>query len=75
LSPIIWLNPRLCDRERCASDDFVIISYGRDGKKEDFKFNPSNPEAGLFEIDSVDDFDKDLVMWNGSWIRAPMPRG
>lgn len=58
----------------CGEDDFVVVSYGRDGKKEDFKFSPSNPEAGLFDIESADDFDKDLVMWNGSWVRAPRPR-
>jgi len=58
----------------CGADDFVVVSYGRDRKKEDFEFNPSNPEAGLFDIESADDFDKDLIMWNGSWVRAPRPR-
>ncbi len=59
---------------RCGADDFVVVSYGRDGKKEDFEFNPSDPGAGLFEIESADDFDKDLIMWNGSWVRAPRPK-
>jgi len=40
------------------------------GKKEDWKFDASNPGAGLFEADVVEDSDKDLVMWNGSWIRG-----
>jgi hypothetical protein len=55
----------------CVSDDFVVVSYGKDGKKERWEFNASSPEAGIFVIESPDDFDKDLVMWNGSWIRAP----
>jgi hypothetical protein len=59
---------------RCGADDFVVVSYGRDGKKEDFEFISYNPGAGLFEIESVDDFDKDLIMWNGSWVRAPRPK-
>jgi len=59
---------------RCGADDFVVVSYGRDGKKEDFKFISNNPRAGLYYIESADDFDKDLIMWNGSWIRAPWPR-
>lgn len=58
----------------CASDDFIIVSLGQDGKEEKWKFDPSNPAAGLYEIESVDDFDKDLIMWNGSWIRAPWGR-
>ena len=58
----------------CAEDDFVIVSLGKDGKKEDWEFDSSNPGAGLYYVESAEDFDKDLVMWNGSWIRAPMPR-
>ncbi|MGB2843647.1 MAG: hypothetical protein WBC02_02190 [Candidatus Aminicenantaceae bacterium] len=54
-----------------VSDDFVVVSYGRDGKKDNWKFSPSNPEAGLFVVEDIEDFDKDLVAWNGSWIRAP----
>jgi len=52
-------------------DDFMVISYGRDGEEETWEFNSADPNAGLFVIDTADDFDKDLVMWNGSWIRAP----
>jgi len=58
----------------CGADNFVVVSYGRDGKKEDFKFNSSNPGAGIYYIESVEDFDKDLIMWNGSWVRAPRPK-
>ena len=54
-----------------VADDFVVVSYGRDGKKDSWKFSSSNPEAGLFVVEGMEDFDKDLVMWNGSWIRAP----
>lgn len=55
----------------CVSDDFVIVSYGRDGSKEIWEYDAMDPEAGLFIIRDVGDFDKDLVMWNGSWIRTP----
>ena len=52
-------------------DYFLVVSYGRDGKKEDWKFDPGNPEAGLFEAKIEDDFDIDIIMWKGLWIRAP----
>lgn len=55
----------------CTEKDYIIISYGRDGKKEDWKYNPKNPEAGIYELKSDKDFDKDLVIWSGKWIRAP----
>jgi len=55
----------------CTEKDYIVVSYGRDGKKEDWKYNPKNPEAGIYEFKSDKDFDKDLVIWSGKWIRAP----
>jgi len=54
-----------------GTDDFVVCSWGRDRAQESFTFNASSPEAGLFIVNSMDDFNNDLVMWDGSWIRAP----
>lgn len=55
----------------CMADEFIIVSYGMDGKKEAWLFDPSDPEAGFFTILSSDDYNKDLIIWNGSWIRGP----
>jgi hypothetical protein len=57
--------------EGCTEKDIVIVSYGQDGKKESWTYNPKKPEAGLYELKSDKDYDKDLVIWNGNWIRAP----
>jgi len=54
-----------------GTDDFIVSSYARDKVIEGFNFDPNNPEAGLFLVDAMSDFNLDLVMWNGSWIRAP----
>jgi type II secretion system protein G len=54
-----------------AGDDFVIASYGRAGALESFTFDINDPEAGLFVVNQAAHFNRDLVMWNGSWIRAP----
>lgn len=54
-----------------GTDDFLVSSYGRDKGPDGFSFDPTNPELGLTVVKSAADFDKDLVMWNGSWIRAP----
>jgi type II secretion system protein G len=55
-----------------AGDDFVIASYGRAGQLEsDFSFDVNDPESGLYVVSQAAHFNRDLVMWNGSWIRAP----
>lgn len=55
-----------------AGDDFVIASYGRAGDEEtSFNFSAADPEAGLYVVSQAAHFNRDLVMWNGSWIRAP----
>jgi hypothetical protein len=54
----------------CQEDDLIVISYGKDGEKELWEFNAMDPEAGIFVVNTDDDYDKDLVMLNGSWIRG-----
>jgi len=54
-----------------GSDDFLVASFGRDGTGDGISFDKANPEAGLYIISKSEHFDYDLVMWNGSWIRAP----
>lgn len=56
----------------CTNKDFIVVSFGKDGKKDSWTYNPRNPRAGLYEIESLDDFDRDLIMWNGAWIKAPI---
>lgn len=52
-------------------DDFLVASFGRGGEAEAFPFDPTNPELGLEVVKERADFAKDLVQWNGSWIRGP----
>ena len=54
-----------------GGDDFLVASWGRDKTIEGFSFDDSNPELGLFVVNQMAHFNNDLVMWNGSWIRAP----
>lgn len=60
--------------EDIAADDFLIVSLGRDGEDggdESFTYNTANPAAGMYQINSVADFDNDLVNLDGSWLHAP----
>jgi prepilin-type N-terminal cleavage/methylation domain-containing protein len=52
-------------------EDYIVASYGRDKVQEGFTFDFNAPEGGLYEVSSLSDFDKDLVAYNGNWIRYP----
>ena len=53
------------------TDDFLVASFGRDRSQESFTFDVGSVGAGFFQVSSISDFDKDLIMWNGNWIRYP----
>jgi len=54
-----------------VSDDFLVASYARGGVVEAWTYNASTPEAGYYSISTTADFDKDLVNFNGQFIRGP----
>ncbi len=54
-----------------GGDDFLVASYGRDKTVESFTFTATDPELGMYVVNQMAHFNRDLVMWNGSWIRAP----
>ena len=51
--------------------EYLIVSTGRRGGRESWVYDPASPEAGLFTPGTAKDFDKDIVLWNGRFIRAP----
>jgi prepilin-type N-terminal cleavage/methylation domain-containing protein len=54
-----------------VTDDFLVASWGRGGVVEGFTYNASAPEAGYYSISTTADFDKDLINFNGQFIRCP----
>ncbi len=54
-----------------GGDDFVVASFGRDKIIEAFAFVATDPGAGMYVVNQMAHFNRDLVNWNGSWIRAP----
>ncbi|MBN2198581.1 MAG: type II secretion system protein [Candidatus Aminicenantes bacterium] len=63
------------DAGEVGVEDFVVQSVGRDGQDEGFVYNPADSEGNLFSILDIEDFNNDLIIWNGSWIHAPRPGG
>ena len=57
-----------------GDDDFLIFSLGRDGVvggSVTYTYQAGNPENTLYNMNSMDDFNNDLVNMNGSWLHAP----
>jgi len=54
-----------------VSDDYLVVSYGRDGTLESWTYNVSTPEAGLYSLTTTAAFANDLINYNGQFIRAP----
>jgi prepilin-type N-terminal cleavage/methylation domain-containing protein len=54
-----------------GNDDFTLISWGRDNAPTGPDYVPATPSAAMYIVDSMDDFNRDLVNWSGSWIIAP----
>ena len=54
-----------------GTDDFIVLSLGRDGSTDGVSYASATPDAGFYTVNAMDDFKKDLIMWNGSWVRAP----
>jgi len=70
----VWCGPVTTEYPEIPNtelDDFVVSSFGRNKEADATLFTPNAPEAGLFIVKTGIDFNKDLVMWNGSWVSAP----
>jgi len=55
-----------------GDDEFLVGSFGRDGQEDaEHKYDPTSPSAGLYEVNTMKDFNNDIVNWNGSMIIGP----
>jgi hypothetical protein len=62
-----WANPFYVTSGNSMKEAYIIISFGRDGIA-----GPSLPHIKKFyDCNSPSDFNRDIVMVNGSWIHAP----
>jgi len=52
-----------------TSDEFIVMSLGRDGELDSWSFDESG--TSFYEISSAEDYNNDLVSWNGQFVRSP----
>jgi type II secretion system protein G len=55
-------------------DDFLVQSYGRNGTIDGPEYTEATPESGMYIVETMPDFAKDLVEFNGSWVVGPQTR-
>ncbi len=55
-----------------GDDEYVVASLGRDGAATAaYVYLPANPAAGLYVMNTMTDFNNDLVIWDGAWVVGP----
>lgn len=52
-------------------DDFIVGSAGRNGSTGDHQWDNTNLENNLYEVKSMNDFNKEIANWNGSLVIGP----
>jgi hypothetical protein len=69
----VWTGPgnREYGIALTAAEDYLIVSTGKGGVREAWIYDPARPDAGLFAVESAEDYEKDLVLWNGRLVRGP----
>ena len=51
-------------------EDFLVASFGKDGRADAWRYDPSDPEGGFYPYHSPDG-DLDIVLFDGEVIRGP----
>jgi len=51
--------------------DFCLVSFGKKGIKENWTYDETSPLKGLYKVNTIEDFEKDLVIYNGRLVRGP----
>jgi len=54
-----------------GDDAFIVGSSGRNESTNDVTYDATNPAKNLYEVNSMQDFNKEIVNWNGSVVIGP----
>ena len=54
-----------------GDDDYIVGSQGRNDSAADRPYQVADPNAGFYTVNSMTDFNFELVVWNGSWVVGP----
>ena len=70
---LIWIGKGISKYgiKMSESTNFIISSFGEDGVMEFWWYDPQNRKKGEYKIKNNDDFKKDIIIFNGQFIRCP----
>lgn len=70
----IWIGPGIekYGIKTTGPGDILIVSLGKEGNQENWSYDPERPQAGLYALRGPEDFEKDIVLWNGRMVRGPI---
>ncbi|MCX6562420.1 MAG: hypothetical protein NTU60_02310 [Candidatus Aminicenantes bacterium] len=70
----IWIGPGIKKYgiKTTGPGDILIVSLGKEGNQENWSYDPERPQAGLYSLRGSEDFEKDIVLWNGRMVRGPI---
>lgn len=55
-----------------GDDEYIVASNGRDAAiTATYTYVPADPSAGLYTMNTMSDFNNDLVIWSGAWVIGP----
>ena len=54
-----------------GDDAFIVGSSGRNEACSDVKYDAQNPANNLYEVNTMQDFNKEIANWNGSIVIGP----
>jgi len=54
-----------------GDDAFIVGSSGRNTATTDVTYDATDPGKNLYEVGSMQDFNKEIVNWNGSMVIGP----
>jgi prepilin-type N-terminal cleavage/methylation domain-containing protein len=67
------LNFQGMNADTGVTDEYIVASPGRNGT---YSFNWTDATgAFLYVVDSIDDFNNDIINWNGQFVCAPRTAG
>lgn len=66
-----WDIPLPSGQTDWGDDEFMVGSNGRNGTSGDHTWNTTDLSLNLYEVGSMQDFNKEIVNWNGNLVIGP----
>jgi len=62
-------------QEEWGNDEFIVGSLGRNGAPGDHTWQTSDLSLNLYEVNTMNDFNKEIANWNGNLVIGPRTSG